>query len=47
MPYAVAALLIIWTRAYGERARRRGERLIAAPLSAEPGRAPELREVSA
>ncbi len=47
MPYAVAALLIIWTRAHGERARRRGERLIATPLSAEPGRTPELQEVSA
>jgi hypothetical protein len=47
MPYAVAVLLIIWTRAYADRARRRGERLIAAPPSAEPHRTPELQEVSA
>jgi len=47
MPYAVAALLIVWTRAYGQRARRRGEGLTAAPLSAEPDRTPELQEVPA
>jgi hypothetical protein len=47
MPYAVAALLIVWTQAYGKRARRRGERLTAAPLSAEPDRTPELQEVPA
>ena len=47
MPYAVAALLIVWTQAYGKRARRRGERLTAAVLSAEPDRTPELQEVAA
>lgn len=47
MPYAVAALLIVWTQAYGQRARRRGERLAAASRSAEPHRTPELQEVSA
>ena len=47
MPYAVAALLIVWTQAYGKRARRRGERLTAAPLSADPDRTPELQEVAA
>jgi hypothetical protein len=47
MPYAVAALLIVWTQAYGKRARRRGARLTAAPVSAEPGRTPELQEVPA
>jgi len=47
MPYAVAALLIGWTRAYGQRARRRGEQLATAQLSAEPSRTPELQDVAA
>ncbi len=47
MPYAVAALLIVWTRAYGKRAQRRGERLAAASRGAESRRTPELQEVSA
>ncbi|MGP0025692.1 MAG: VC0807 family protein [Streptosporangiaceae bacterium] len=47
MPYAVAALLIVWTQAYGQWARRRGERLAAASRRAEPHRTPELQDVSA
>ena len=38
MPYAVAALLIAWTNLYGQRAKRRGERLAApAQHRARPG----------
>jgi intracellular septation protein A len=47
MPYVVAALLIGWTNVYGRRARRRGERLAAAQLSTESGRARELQDVAA
>ena len=47
MPYVVAALLIGWTNVYGRRARRRGEQLAAAQLSAEPGRTTELEDVAA
>jgi hypothetical protein len=44
LPYAVAAVLAAWTYAYGQRARRRGERMAAAaaaqaapPPSGAPG----------
>jgi hypothetical protein len=47
MPYVVAALLIAWTNVYSQRARRRGERLAAAQLSTESGRATELQDVAA
>lgn len=47
MPYMVAALLIGWTTGYGQRSRRRGERLAAAQLSAEPGGATELHDMAA
>jgi hypothetical protein len=44
LPYAVAAVLAAWTYAYGQRARRHGERIAAAvaaqaapPPSGAPG----------
>jgi hypothetical protein len=42
LPYAVAAVLAAWTYAYGQRARRRGERMAAtaAAQAAPPAGAP-------
>jgi hypothetical protein len=41
LPYAVAAVLAAWTYAYGQRARRRGERMAAtAAAQAAPAPAP-------
>jgi hypothetical protein len=36
LPYAVAAVLAAWTYAYGQRARRRGERMAAAAAAQAP-----------
>jgi hypothetical protein len=44
LPYAVAGVLAAWTYAYGQRARRRGERMAAtaaAQAAAAPGGAPD------